>query len=123
MTQLQEVDGHHRHHVTGRNAAGVRSESGSPSTAETEPRDEPPTPGRARPHLLDMDEAAAYLNVPRRWLAEAVRQRRIRCSRMGKNLRFLPEHLAEFVAACEQPVSSPVRAETSPRQDRRRSRL
>lgn len=58
------------------------------------------------PSLLDIDEAAAYLNVPRRWVADAVRQRRIRCTRIGKHVRFRIEHLDELVTAGEQPGSS-----------------
>lgn len=65
---------------------------------------DPPAPPS---HLLTTDEAAAYLNVPRRWVAEAVRARRIRCTRIGKHVRFRPEHLEELIAAGEQPVSAP----------------
>lgn len=57
--------------------------------------------------LLTIDEAAAYLNVPTRWVAEAVRVRRIRCSRIGKHVRFRPEHLDELIAAGEQAVTEP----------------
>lgn len=59
------------------------------------------------PPLLNVDEAAAYLNVPRRWVADAVRQRRIRCTRIGKHVRFRIEHLDELVSAGEQPVTAP----------------
>ncbi len=55
--------------------------------------------------LLTIDEAAAYLNVSARWVADAVRQRRIRCTRIGKHVRFRVEHLDELVAAGEQPVT------------------
>ncbi len=48
-----------------------------------------------------------YLNVPARWVAEAVRQRRVRCTRIGKHVRFKIEHLEELVAAGEQPVTGP----------------
>lgn len=58
-------------------------------------------------HLLSIEEAATYLNVPQRWVADAVRQRRIRCSRIGKHVRFRLEHLNEFVTACEQPLTAP----------------
>jgi excisionase family DNA binding protein len=56
--------------------------------------------------LLSMDEAA-YLQVSRRWVAEAVRQRRIRSTRIGKHVRFKTEHLEELVRAGEQPVTGP----------------
>lgn len=74
-----------------------------------------------QPHaLFTIDEAAAYLNVPSRWVAEAVRQRRIRCTRIGKHVRFRIEHLEDLIVAGEQPVT----AEVIPMQrDRRRSRL
>lgn len=65
-----------------------------------------PAPKTLAPPLLDVDEAAAYLNVPRRWVADAVRQRRIRCTRIGKHVRFRIEHLDELVATCEQPVTA-----------------
>jgi excisionase family DNA binding protein len=79
-----------------------------------------PTPRR----LLSIDEAAAYLNVPARWVAEAVRVRKVRCTRIGKHVRFRLEHLDEIVAAGEQPVATPAtKTVTQLRPDRRRSRL
>lgn len=60
------------------------------------------------PPLMTIDEAAQYLNVPARWVADAVRQRRIRCTRIGKHVRFRVEHLDELVTAGEQPVTSDV---------------
>lgn len=75
-------------------------------------------------HLLSIDEAADYLNVPARWVAEAVRQRRVRCTRIGKHVRFKVEHLEELVRAGEQAVTSPpVRLAATLSGDRRRSRL
>ncbi len=80
-----------------------------------------PAPQRA---LMTIPEAAEYLHVPERWVREAVRQRRVRCTRIGKHVRFRIEHLDELVAAGEQPVTgSPVRLRAMPVQDRRRSRL
>ena len=74
--------------------------------------------------LLTISEAAEYLNVPQRWVQEAVRQRKVRCTRLGKHVRFRLEHLDELVAAGEQPVTGPpVRLKAMPAQDRRRSRL
>ena len=79
-----------------------------------------PDPG----HLLTIDEAAAFLNVPARWVSEAVRQRRVRCTRIGKHVRFRLEHLEELVTAGEQPTASPaLRAVSQLSRDRRRSRL
>jgi excisionase family DNA binding protein len=60
------------------------------------------------PPLITIDEAATYLNVPARWVADAVRQRKVRCTRIGKHVRFRVEHLDELVAAGEQPVTSDV---------------
>jgi excisionase family DNA binding protein len=81
--------------------------------------EEPP-----RPSLLNMTEAAEYLRVPERWIQEAVRQRKVRCTRLGKHVRFRVEHLDELVAAGEQPVTGrPVSLRALPGQDRRRSRL
>jgi excisionase family DNA binding protein len=38
--------------------------------------------------LMTIPEAAYYLNVPVRWVRDAVGQRRIRCTRIGKHVRF-----------------------------------
>lgn len=70
------------------------------SAAESDPTLEPSVPD----HLLTIDEAAAYLNVPARWVAEAVRRHRIRCTRIGKHVRFRVAHLEELIVAGEQPV-------------------
>lgn len=66
----------------------------------------PEPPASPRP-LLTIDEAAAYLKVPARWVADAVRLRKVRCTRIGKHVRFRIEHLDELVAAGEQPVTTP----------------
>lgn len=70
--------------------------------------------------LLNIDEAAAYLNVPARWVADAVRQRKVRCTRIGKHVRFRIEHLDELIAAGEQPVTTPAQPLTVVPQPRRR---
>lgn len=57
--------------------------------------------------LLTIEEAATYLNVPKRWVAEAVRLHRVRCTRIGKHVRFRSEHLDELIQAGEQPVLGP----------------
>ncbi len=75
-------------------------------------------------HLLTMSEAAEYLNVPVRWLQDAVQQRRVRCTRIGKHVRFTIGHLVELIEAGEQPVTQPVCAAASPaRRGGQRSRL
>jgi excisionase family DNA binding protein len=77
-------------------------------------------PAQGHQSLLTTEEAAAYLNVPARWVAEAARQGRVRCTRIGKHVRFRMEHLDELIAAGEQQVT----AELVPlRRDRRRARL
>lgn len=75
--------------------------------------------------LLTIAEAAVYLNVPRRWVAEAVRLHRVRCTRIGKHVRFRPEHLDELIEAGEQPVLGPPSLSLAPLQHRStaRSRL
>ncbi|WGX96889.1 helix-turn-helix domain-containing protein [Nocardioides sp. L-11A] len=75
----------------------------------------------ARPTgLLTIDEAAEYLHVPARWVADAVRARKVRCTRIGKHVRFRIEHLEELIAAGEQPAT----AEVVPiARGRRRSKL
>lgn len=57
--------------------------------------------------LLSIAEAAAYLNVPVRWVQDAVQQRRIRCTRIGKHVRFTIGNLQELIEAGEQPVTAP----------------
>lgn len=76
-------------------------------------------PAGVRP-LYDVEGAAAYLNIPARWVADAVRDGKIRHERFGKHIRFAQEHLDEFLAACEQPVTASV---VRLKRDRRRSRL
>lgn len=81
------------------------------------------------PRLLTLEEAAAYLGVRPKWLAEVVRARGIRCVRLGRKVRFRTEYLEEFVAANEQPLTSPpppgrpLRSVPAPRSGRARSRL
>lgn len=70
--------------------------------------------------LLNIDEAAEYLNVPARWIADAVRQRKVRCTRIGKHVRFRIEHLDELINAGEQPVTTTL---VPTQRDRRRAKL
>lgn len=86
-------------------------------------------PGLPAPQLMTVEEAAAYLNVSPHWLAEAVRQRRIRCTRLGRLVRFRLAHLEEFIAANEQPLTTApgpgraLRPVPAPRRGGARSRL
>lgn len=54
--------------------------------------------------LLDIEAAAAYLNVSPRSVADHVRAGRIRHARIGKHIRIRPEWLDEYIVTCEQPV-------------------
>ncbi len=75
-------------------------------------------------HLMTISEAAEYLNVPVRWLQDAVQQRRVRCTRLGKHVRFTSAHLVELIEAGEQPVTQAACNFADPaRRGRRRSRL
>ncbi len=74
--------------------------------------------------LMTIPEAAAYLNVSVRWIEDAVQQRRVRHTRIGKHVRFAPEHVAELIATGERPVTTPAQVHAVvPMHDRRRSRL
>lgn len=78
-------------------------------------------PAKSHLSLLTIDEAAAYLNVPARWVADAVRIRKIRCTRIGKHVRFRIEHLDELISAGEQPVTTPAQPLALVPQPRRRA--
>lgn len=67
----------------------------------SEPDDPSATP---RPHLLTIAEAAVYLNVPYTWLRDRVTNRLVPFTRIGRHVRFTPEHLAAIIAAGEVPV-------------------
>ena len=73
----------------------------------------------------DIDELGHVNNVVYvRWVQDAVQQRRVRCTRIGKHVRFTAEHLAELIASGEQAVLSTVQAgAVTPFRDGRRSRL
>ena len=66
----------------------------------------------SRRYLLRIDEVPSASTCRARLVAEGVRQRRVRCTRIDKHVRFKVEHIAELVEAGEQPVtSSPQRTE------------
>lgn len=54
--------------------------------------------------LLDIEAAAAYLNISPRAVADHIRAGRIRHARIGKHIRIRAEWLDEYVATCEHPV-------------------
>lgn len=78
------------------------------------------------PVLLTIAEAARYLNVPYGWLQVKVTKRAVPHTRLGKHVRFSPEHLAKIVADGEVVVpeeAPPAAPDTRliPIQRRRRS--
>jgi excisionase family DNA binding protein len=75
-------------------------------------------------HLLDLDGAADYLNVPKSWLEIAVRRRKVGCTRIGKHIRFTRKHIEDIIRVGEQdPVRPYEQKPTSVHRGRARSRL
>jgi len=60
-------------------------------------------PAASATSAYDDRRGREYLNVPARWVADAVRQRKVRCTRIGKHVRFRVEHLDELVAPANSP--------------------
>ena len=58
--------------------------------------------------LLTINDAADYLNVSDRWVRDAVRAGRMRCTKVGKHTRFRKEWLDESLTASERPVIAAV---------------
>jgi excisionase family DNA binding protein len=54
--------------------------------------------------LLTPLEVADYLGASERWLVDAVRNKQVRCTRIGKHVRFTREHVREIISSGEQPV-------------------
>lgn len=52
--------------------------------------------GAPRKSLADIDEAAAFLKVPRSWLYERTRKGTVPLIRVGKYLRFDLEDIVEW---------------------------
>lgn len=53
--------------------------------------------------LLDIEQAAKFLGVPKSWVGEAARRGELTSVKLGHYTRFRPEDLAEFV---EQKIIS-----------------
>ena len=51
---------------------------------------------------MNIAEAAAYLNIPQTTLRDYVTERLVPFTRIGRHVRFTPEHLAAIIAAGEQ---------------------
>jgi len=56
---------------------------------------------RTPERLLTIEQAAAVLNVPRSWLRDKVTFREVPHLRLGRHVRFAPEHLRRIIAASE----------------------
>jgi excisionase family DNA binding protein len=56
--------------------------------------------------LLTIAEAADYLNVPFTWLRDKVTAREVPHTRLGRHVRFAPDHLARIISDGEQSVRS-----------------
>lgn len=54
--------------------------------------------------LLDIDGLAEYLGVPRSWVRDKITARALPHTRIGRHVRFAPEHVAAIVAEGEEPV-------------------
>ena len=61
--------------------------------------EERPSQGSLTEPLLNADEAAQLLHVPRSTLYELVRSRHLPHVRVGRSLRFNRDHLARWVDA------------------------
>lgn len=54
--------------------------------------------------LRTIAEAAAFLGIPETTLRDKVTARQVPHTRIGRHVRFSADHLAEIIAAGEQPV-------------------
>ncbi len=50
--------------------------------------------------LLSVDEVAAHLNVPKRWVYERVQRQEITAVRLGRHLRFAPSAIDSYIRHC-----------------------
>lgn len=53
---------------------------------------------------LDLDQAAEYLGVKRRWLADRCGNRSIPHTRLGRKIRFTPADIRALEAQFREPV-------------------
>lgn len=49
------------------------------------------------PSLLDIEQAAKFLRVPKSWVGEAARRGELPSVKLGHYTRFRPEDLAQFI--------------------------
>ena len=69
-----------------------------------------PTTGQGQPgigRLLTVDEAAAFLNVPVRFVRRIVCERRVPVVRLGRHVRLAVSDLEAFVVAGRSTASPP----------------
>lgn len=50
--------------------------------------------------LLTVEEVAAYLNVPKRWVYDRVQRQELPVVRLGGHLRFMPSEIARYLKQC-----------------------
>lgn len=75
----------------------------------TQRAEDRPSQGSLTEPLLNADEAAQLLHVPRSTLYELVRSRRLPHVRVGRGLRFTRHDLARWVEANTYPPGRPGR--------------
>lgn len=56
--------------------------------------------------LLDIDGLAEHLGVPRTWVRDKVSARQIPFTKIGRHVRFTPDHVRQIEAAGETPALS-----------------
>ena len=82
--------------------------------------EEPIGAGNA-PRLMTVQELALYLNVSTGWVRKGVLSRTLPYTKLGKNVRFTPDQVAQILAAGDVPPAAG--SGGSPRRDSRRTRL
>ncbi len=50
--------------------------------------------------LLTVEQVAAHLNVPKRWVYERVQRQEITAVRLGRRLRFAPSAINSYIRYC-----------------------
>ncbi len=50
--------------------------------------------------LMSVDQVAAHLNVPKRWVYERVQRQEITAVRLGRHLRFAPSAVNSYIRYC-----------------------
>jgi len=68
--------------------------------------DQTPSQSNSPSRLLTIPELAEHFRVSKNWVYEQTRKHRLPCLRLGKNIRFLPEHVAEISEMFNSPTVS-----------------